>query len=83
MTRDTLQSLNLYIMSFFQIMEKSAVHNVHRRHKIPFDQANVMEISLKSIGRLTQNLQPDEGLDLFIQVRRSVVFFKPSVLHYL
>lgn len=29
-TRDTLESLNLNIMSFCQIMEKSAVHNVHR-----------------------------------------------------
>lgn len=43
-------------------------------HNIPFDQANVMEISLQSIGRLTLNLQPDEAVDLFRQVRRSVVF---------
>lgn len=44
-------------------MEKAAVHNVHRHRpglvcwlitqmilKIPFDQANVVEISLQSIG---------------------------------
>lgn len=32
-----------------------------------------MENSLESRGRLTQNLQPDEAVNLFIQVRRSVV----------
>lgn len=32
-----------------------------------------MENSLESRGRLTQNLQPDEAVNLFILVRRSVV----------
>lgn len=39
---------------------------IMQTRKIPIDHVNVMETSLQSIGRRTQNLLPDEAVHLFI-----------------
>lgn len=44
-------------------------------HKIPIDPVNVMETSLQSIGRRTQNLLPDEAVHLFIAGEEECFWF--------
>lgn len=51
-------------------------------HNIPIDHVNVMETSLQSIGRLTQNLLPDEAGHLFIAGKRSGFVFATFVLFF-
>lgn len=48
---------------------------IMQTRKIPIDHVNVMETSLQSIGRRTQNLLPDEAVHLFIAGEEECFYF--------